>query len=199
MSPRVRACRLHWGEINYPPYPIGDTTLSAEAARLVIANMAGGKPLETITGAPTATGTSQVYYGASGSPKFPTFMAPPMAVVNDGWRRTLLFSNDGYNPTDSASFYPGYTCFPMALTVNIAAWAVPAGYTRALPSPAAAQPPSPARFWHHWPPPHLLPCVSPFHRHHLPSSDVPHLFGPSALCCALSLLGATSERRAPHL
>ena len=45
---------IHWAENLAAPYPIGDSTLSAEAARLIIAPMVGGgggKPLETATGA----------------------------------------------------------------------------------------------------------------------------------------------------
>ena len=54
-----------------------------------------------------------IYYGASGSAKFPTFMVPPLGVVNDGWRRIMLISNDGYNPNDAASTGPtaGYPSF----------------------------------------------------------------------------------------
>ena len=36
----------------------------------------------------------------------PAYMTPPVVAVNDGGRRYLIFSNDGYNPTDSASTGP---------------------------------------------------------------------------------------------
>lgn len=41
---------IHWGDITSYPFPMGDTTLSAEAARLVIVGAAGRKTL----GAPPA-------------------------------------------------------------------------------------------------------------------------------------------------
>ena len=39
---------IHWGDITTYPYQIGDTTLSAEAARLVISSMVGNHTLETV-------------------------------------------------------------------------------------------------------------------------------------------------------
>ena len=46
----VQKTGIHWGEINYPPYPVSDSTLAGEAAGLVIRAMLGNKTLETING-----------------------------------------------------------------------------------------------------------------------------------------------------
>lgn len=39
--PRSVLCRLHWGENTVAPFPVGDTTLSAEAMRMVVGAMRG--------------------------------------------------------------------------------------------------------------------------------------------------------------
>ena len=49
---------IHWGENAVFPYAVGDTTKSAEAARLVINALLGGLVVETVT----LTGTTPVGY-----------------------------------------------------------------------------------------------------------------------------------------
>ena len=56
--------------------------------------MAGGHPLETLIGGPSGN----VYSPITGSPKFPSFMAAPAAVVNNGATRTLLYVNEARSP-----------------------------------------------------------------------------------------------------
>ena len=122
----VQKVGLHWGENSVAPFPVGDSTLSAEAARLVVSAMAGGYSLENVSApAYTAAGSIHpwVFIEASPNKNIPALVAPAVAVVNDGRRRTLLVSNDGGNPTDSANTAP-YVSFPMVATFNIAAWAV---------------------------------------------------------------------------
>lgn len=45
-SPRAQS-GIHWGDVSTYPFPVSDTTLSAEAARLVILAAAGRKGLDT--------------------------------------------------------------------------------------------------------------------------------------------------------
>ena len=130
---------IFWGEnLNYP-YPVGDASLSAEAARLIINAMVGGggsKKLETVSGGFTNNPWCAV------TNTVPGYMALPVAVVNDGMRRTLLWVNEGYNTQDaipgssmvtlssgSESYYPALQSIPMNVTFNIAAWSVPTGAT----------------------------------------------------------------------
>lgn len=106
----VQKVGLHWGENAFAPFPVGDSTLSAEAARLVLAAAAGGHALE----AAALTGT---------------YSGPPPLVVNDGRRRTLLFVNDGRNPVDAAGSgtTPSEVPTQLTLAVNASAWGLPPG------------------------------------------------------------------------
>lgn len=51
----IQKVGLFWGENAYPPFAIGDSTMSAEAARLIIGATVGGNTIETV-GEPTLTG-----------------------------------------------------------------------------------------------------------------------------------------------
>ena len=139
----VQKVGLHWAENAIAPFPVGDSTLAAEAARLIYGAMAGSKPLETLSAYsfPTST-TSHPWISVSGNKNLPSFMVPPMTVVNDGRRRILLFVNDGYNPTDSAraalplSFSPPCAllfclCWPLRLHIACRRRTTPA--TSAIP------------------------------------------------------------------
>ena len=124
----VQKVGLHWGENLNAPYPIGDTTLSAEAARLVINAMAGGFTLETVSAPAYSVDTyvhPWVFVEASPNKNIPALASPAVAVSNDGRRRRLVFVNDGGNPTDSAATAP-YVAYPLTATFQIAPWAVPA-------------------------------------------------------------------------
>ena len=83
----IQKVGLHWGENFVAPFPIGDATLAAEAARMIIAAAAGGHPLEAIT----TTASRDVAFW------------PPPLVVNDGRTRTLVFVNDGLDPFDACT------------------------------------------------------------------------------------------------
>lgn len=113
-SDAVASPFLRRGELYSAPYRIGDTTLSGETAGLVIRAMAGNKTLESAVG----------YYGRNpwevSPPAFPSAMQAPLAVVNDGRSRTIVFVNDGDNPTDNWTKYFG--SLPMTVTFNLAAW-----------------------------------------------------------------------------
>jgi len=107
---------LHWAENQYgSTYPIGDSTLMAEAARIMFTALAGGKVLENVSaGVFPVAGITHPWVSTSGNKNVPAFMDVPVAVANDGARRTLLWVNDGYNPTDSSTYYPAYQCVPPA-------------------------------------------------------------------------------------
>ena len=96
-----------------------------QAARLIIGPMAGARALETVTGGFYGLNP---YKALSNANSYPGFMLQPVAVVNDGRRRIFLHVNDGYNPMDSAAYSP-YASYPNTVTINIAAWAVPATST----------------------------------------------------------------------
>lgn len=59
------------GENNNAPYPIGDSTLAGEAARLVAVTLAGAVPLETANGGQFGPNP---YEAVTGSAKFPGYM-----------------------------------------------------------------------------------------------------------------------------
>ena len=138
---------LFWAENLVAPYPIGDASLSAEAARLIISAMAGNKTLETVVGVPgvpskNPPGLLNNPWSSASAEAVPGFLAPPIGVVNDGLRRIVLWTNEGYNPMDNpggsggAACNPGgIPCFPsyravtMNMTLNISSWAVPATVT----------------------------------------------------------------------
>lgn len=84
---------------------------------------------------PNTQGITNNPYSAKSS-AFPSFLVPPLAVVNDGRRRTLLIVNEGYNAMDNPSQCPVTggakelcsTAYPSAaalVTLNISAWRVP--------------------------------------------------------------------------
>lgn len=78
----------------------------------MIRSMAGGYTLETVTN----------FYSKSPwntALAFPNSMKAPMAVVNNGRQRTIVFVNDGTNPTDYTNGFPSVA---MTATFNIAAW-----------------------------------------------------------------------------
>ena len=106
-----------------------------EAAGLIM-RVAGtaGRTLETITpavgtqgGAVVSGGVGNPYYtsGITTSPKYPGFNIPPIAVVNDGRRRVLMFVNEGSNPTDASN--AAYVPVPATFTIDVSAWGLPPG------------------------------------------------------------------------
>jgi hypothetical protein len=118
----IQKTGIHFAEDSMSPFSIGDSTLGAEAARLLMRTMTGGRTLETLSGGIT----NNAYSAATGSNHFPGFMAPALAVVNTGAQRVFLYSNDGENPTDSNTAYPSY---PASVSIDITAWSVPFGTT----------------------------------------------------------------------
>ena len=100
---------LHWGENDVNPFPIGDTTRSGEAARMVIAAMVGrtgsGKlPLYTC-----ATSTGSAYR--------------PCNFVNDNGLLTMVIVNDAVLSVQSGSKMPQ----AFAMKVSLAAIATQLG------------------------------------------------------------------------
>lgn len=100
---------LHWGENDVFPYPVGDTTRSGEAARMVIAPMVGragaGKlPLYTCT---TSTGSAY----------------RPCNLVNDNGLLTMVIVNDAVISTPTGSKAPQ----SFAMKVSLAAMATQLG------------------------------------------------------------------------
>lgn len=61
-------------------------------------------------------------------------MTPLTAVANDGKRRVMVIVNEGYNYQDSAWAATPFASLPNTITVNVAAWGLPVGTTRALPA-----------------------------------------------------------------
>ena len=104
---------LHWGDITTSPYPIGDTTLSAEAARLVISSMAGNLTLENVS---RTSGYSLPSYFSS----FNAYVS--FRVVNDGLRRRLVIVNDGNNNTS-----PTIGSYSFQAVVSVSGWGITAG------------------------------------------------------------------------
>ena len=140
----VQKTGVMWGENLAYPYPIGDSSLSAEGARMLFSSLAGNKTMETVTGAAlpgskNMPGMMNNPWVASSTLSAPATMSLPIAVVNDGMRRTLLWVNEGYNPMDiapgagdcpasggaSVPCYPAYASVQNIITLNISAWGVP--------------------------------------------------------------------------
>ena len=87
-------------------------------------------------------------WSAYSATSVPAFLELPIGVVNDGRRRTAIWVNEGYNPMDGTTSPEGATCpasggqkpfcavaypsYPMSITLDISAWAVPVTSTRAL-------------------------------------------------------------------
>jgi hypothetical protein len=93
---------LHWGENEQAPYPVGDTTRSGEAARMVIAPLlgrdrAGRKPLYSCT-----TSTASAFR--------------PCTLVEDNGVFTMVIVNDGVISSLTGSKAPQW----LATSVNIA-------------------------------------------------------------------------------
>jgi hypothetical protein len=99
---------LHWGENSVAPYPVGDTTKSGEAARLVISRMLGpdrlgGKRLLNCT-------TTTAYR--------------PCALIQDGQQMHIVLVNDGVSTATSGSGKPqglaiGVSLAPLAVGADL--------------------------------------------------------------------------------
>lgn len=150
---------LNWGDVDAWPWSYGAPTYAAEAMRLVTTATLGGKTVETVASYPTSTPAQ--YPGVVGSttrppipcasqpdsssgatielapPRRPTQAYRPAYSIRDGAaRRSLIFVNDGIAGSLPAP--------QVALGINLAAWNLPVGTIRALPTPSfplAARPP----------------------------------------------------------
>ena len=135
---------VFWADNLANPFPIGDSSLSAEGARLLFVSLVGNKTLETVTGVQgtwknNAPGITNNPWSASSTEAAPATLSSPIGVVNDGFRRILLWVNEGYNPMDATPgagtcpasggakipCYPGYGAVANTITVDISAWSVP--------------------------------------------------------------------------
>lgn len=135
----VQKTGLHWAENGVPPFPIGDVTLAGKTASLIYNVMAGGLTLETPGTYAYPPGiTTHPWFDVTANKNVPTYMAVPVAVVNDGRRRYIVWTNDGFNPTDAAcapnsptaqTCYPDMKAYAMVVDWVIAAWGIPSTTT----------------------------------------------------------------------
>ena len=138
----VQKVGLHWAENAQFPFPIGDSTISVETARLILTAMVGGYTLETLSlpalAGPNPYLTALPQYNIFAIAKYPPTAFPPIGVVNNGITRTLVWVNDGVNPGDNAWGASGsYPSLTQTVTVNINSWGLPLG-TKLIHSVAAA-------------------------------------------------------------
>ena len=128
------------------PFPVGDSTLSAEAMRLVVSSLVGKKTLARrgIIGpppnaalAPTAVpACAQEFSGPPANATTPSGLPPtsarPSAVARDSSRRIFLLVNDG--TCSPASTVAGcVNASALAVSLDISAWGLPPGTLRTCP------------------------------------------------------------------
>jgi hypothetical protein len=81
---------LHWGENSIRPYPVGDTTTSGEAARMVVSKMLGFDKQGAKTMLNCTTGSAY----------------RPCALIQDGDQMTMVLVNDGVVTATSGASKP---------------------------------------------------------------------------------------------
>lgn len=111
---------IHWADNLNWPFPVGDTTLSAEASRLVIKAAGGGKTQFPYTVNPTSIAIG------------PANNFRTVAVTGDATRRYVTYVNDCSastgNPADCAGGAAGTpNATDVLLTIDLSSWGVPVG------------------------------------------------------------------------
>ena len=101
---------IHWAENTAYPFPVGDSTLSAEAARLIIAAAGGAKTLDTTT----------VTVPSSTPNGLPANNFRVSAATHDRTRRYFIYVNDCGSSSGAYFTLLHHTmCFTQTIALNI--------------------------------------------------------------------------------